>query len=143
MVVRTRNALEALYEADETAWLDNMAELIREHRYEELDFSHLQEYLSDMAIRDRRRVESRLTRLLEHILKWGLSTGPTHSRLAPYDHHPAAGVGRRRWPVASCEITQKRSCRRRTPKPWCGPRRLPDCELRLSRPHANTRSIRS
>jgi uncharacterized protein YaaW (UPF0174 family) len=70
MVVRTKNALESLYEADETAWLEQMAELVREGRYEELDYSHLQEYLTEMAIRERRRIESRLAVLLEHLLKW-------------------------------------------------------------------------
>src|SRR5581483_4943003 len=70
MVVRTTDALASLYEADETAWLDRMAELIRGKRYEELDYSHLPEFLSDMAKRDRRRVESRLAVLLEHLLKW-------------------------------------------------------------------------
>ncbi len=75
MVVRTADALSSLYEADETAWLDRMAELIREGRYEELDYAHLQEYLTDMANRDRRRVESRLTVLLEHLLKWRFQPG--------------------------------------------------------------------
>ena len=70
MVVKTAAALVSLYEADETAWLDRMAELIRERRYEELDYSHLQEYLTDMANRDRREVESRLRVLLSHLLKW-------------------------------------------------------------------------
>jgi hypothetical protein len=70
MVVRTKNALESLYEADETAWLEQMAELIREGRHEELDYAHLQEYLTDMAIRDRREVTSRLRVLLTHLLKW-------------------------------------------------------------------------
>jgi len=70
MVVRTTEALSSLYEADETAWLDRMAELIRGGRFEDLDYPHLQEFLADMAKRDRREVESRLTVLLEHLLKW-------------------------------------------------------------------------
>ena len=70
MVVRTAEALPALYEADETAWLEVMAELIRTRRYDELDYAHLGEYLSDMAKRDRREVMSRLTTLIAHFLKW-------------------------------------------------------------------------
>ncbi len=70
MVVQTAENLALLYEADETAWLEAMAELIRQGRQEELDYANLREYLSDMAIRDRREVKSRLRVLLAHLLKW-------------------------------------------------------------------------
>jgi hypothetical protein len=60
----------ALYERDETAWLETMAELIRLGRLDELDYPNLAEYLSDMARRDRREVKSRLTILITHLLKW-------------------------------------------------------------------------
>jgi hypothetical protein len=70
MVVRNLDQLAALYEQDETEWLDLMAELIDEGRYEELDFRNLSEYLKDMARRDRREVESRLRVLIAHLLKW-------------------------------------------------------------------------
>lgn len=63
-------ALAALYEADETAWLDTMAQLAAERRVDELDYEHLSEFLADMARRDRREVRSRLTVLLMHLLKW-------------------------------------------------------------------------
>jgi hypothetical protein len=62
--------LNKLYLKDETAWLEAMAELIRQRRHEELDYKNLREYLLDMARRDRREVASRLTVLLAHILKW-------------------------------------------------------------------------
>src|SRR5690348_9305453 len=62
--------LAQLYESDETAWLDAMAELIQQGRCSELDYTHLQEYLTDMARRDRREVESRMATLLMHVLKW-------------------------------------------------------------------------
>ena len=64
------SSLCAIYEQDETAWLDIMAELIRERRIEDLDLPHLAEFLSDMARRDRREVESRMIVLLAHLLKW-------------------------------------------------------------------------
>jgi hypothetical protein len=70
MVVRTADALPALYEADETAWLEVMADLVRNGRYEQLDYVHLAEYLSDMAKRDKREVQSRLATLIAHLLKW-------------------------------------------------------------------------
>jgi hypothetical protein len=75
MVVKTADALASLYDADETAWLDGMAELIRDGRLEELDYSHLEEYLTDMAKRDRREIESRLRVLLAHLLKWEYQPG--------------------------------------------------------------------
>ena len=46
-----------------------MSELIA-RRLEDLDYSHLGEYLADMARRDRREVKSRLTVLIAHLLKW-------------------------------------------------------------------------
>ena len=64
MVMQTTEPLSSLYEADETAWLEAMADLVRRRRYEDLDFENLGEYLADMARRDRREVESRLTVLL-------------------------------------------------------------------------------
>lgn len=70
MIQQAASILSQLYEADETAWLEAMADLIRQGRWAELDYSHLEEYLSDMARRDRREVESRLTTLLAHVLKW-------------------------------------------------------------------------
>ena len=70
MVLRSTPNLAALYQSDETAWLDSMAELIRQGRFEDLDHIHLEEYLSDMARCDRREVRSRLAVLIAHLLKW-------------------------------------------------------------------------
>jgi hypothetical protein len=62
--------LSQLYERDETAWLERSAALIRAKRIKDLDFRHLQEFLDDMAKRDRREVNSHLRQLLVHLLKW-------------------------------------------------------------------------
>jgi hypothetical protein len=70
MVQRTPIATAALYEADETAWLEVTADLIRQGRLDEVDLGTLAEYLTDMAKRDRREVFSRLVVLLCHLLKW-------------------------------------------------------------------------
>jgi hypothetical protein len=59
-----------LYESDETAWLEAMSALIKQGRLDEVDYPNLAEYLADMARRDRREVESRLTVLIAHALKW-------------------------------------------------------------------------
>ena len=70
MATAPSTSFELLYEHDETAWLEAMAELIRLGRLEEVDYVSLAEYLADMARRDRREVESRLTVLIAHVLKW-------------------------------------------------------------------------
>jgi hypothetical protein len=70
MVQWTQHALAALYETDETAWLDETAALIRSSRIDQIDPSTLAEYLTDLAKRDRREVYSRLVVLLARLLKW-------------------------------------------------------------------------
>lgn len=70
MVQKSAATLPDLYKADETAWLDAMAELIRANRLGEVDYAHLAEYLEDMANRDRKEVRSRLRVLMQHVLTW-------------------------------------------------------------------------
>ncbi|MEX2112194.1 MAG: DUF29 domain-containing protein [Pirellulales bacterium] len=70
-MIQKRSTIDPdLYEADETAWLEAMSELIEQGRVDDLDYPHLSEYLSDMAKRDRREVISRLVVLIKHALKW-------------------------------------------------------------------------
>ena len=70
MIRKTTDSLADLYETDETAWLDAMAELISEGCLNELDYPNLKEHLEAMALRDRKKVESRLAILIAHVLKW-------------------------------------------------------------------------
>lgn len=70
MVERTATSLAALFETDETAWLEVMAQLAADRRVEEIDYPNLGEFLTDIARRDRREVYSRLVLLLSHLLKW-------------------------------------------------------------------------
>ncbi len=69
-MTRTELSLPELYVEDETAWLDAMADRIQAGAIHEIDYPNLGEYLTDMAKRDRREVESRLVVLLRHVLKW-------------------------------------------------------------------------
>jgi hypothetical protein len=62
--------LTALYETDETAWLEQMAALAAAGETAALDLGHLSEYLTDMARRDKREAVRRLVVLLAHLLKW-------------------------------------------------------------------------
>jgi uncharacterized protein YaaW (UPF0174 family) len=75
MVSATTDTLATLYEKDETAWLERMALLVRQERWDELDSENLSEFLTDMARRDKREVESRLAVLLAHVLKWVFQPG--------------------------------------------------------------------
>ena len=70
MIARPTETLSELYEKDETAWLDAMAELATHGQIEAFDLPNLREYLTDMAASDRREVYSRLAVLLTHFLKW-------------------------------------------------------------------------
>jgi Domain of unknown function DUF29 len=70
MLTSAVSPLSALFERDETAWLEVMSNLAAEGRFAEMDHANLSEYLADMAKRDRREVSSRLVVLLAHLLKW-------------------------------------------------------------------------
>lgn len=70
MVQRLPMATAALYDVDETAWLELTADLIRSGEFVEIDLDTLADYLTEMARRDRREVFSRLVVLLAHLLKW-------------------------------------------------------------------------
>lgn len=69
-LLESPKAAPTFYETDETGWLEQMARFIAEGRFDEIDYPHLEEYLTDMGIRDRREAWSRLVVLLTHWLKW-------------------------------------------------------------------------
>lgn len=60
----------AEYEKDFVAWSDEQALLLEQRRYEELDLANLVEEVKDLGNRHRDTIESQLTRLLMHLLKW-------------------------------------------------------------------------
>ncbi|HLX63454.1 MAG TPA: DUF29 domain-containing protein [Planctomycetota bacterium] len=70
MTATEAESLSALYLSDETAWLEAMANAIANEDWSELDCDNLREYLTDMALRDRKEVLSRLIILISHHLKW-------------------------------------------------------------------------
>ena len=63
------NATE-LYEIDFAEWAIRNAELLRSGRVAEADLGHIAEEIEDMAKRNRRAVQNRLARLIQHLLKW-------------------------------------------------------------------------
>ena len=58
-----------LYEADEHEWIAAQISALTDGQFNRLDRTNLVEYLSEMTIRDRRELQSRLTVLLHHLLK--------------------------------------------------------------------------
>lgn len=59
-----------LYEQDFVAWADQMASLLEQHRFSELDLDNLVEEVRDLGNRHRDAIESQLTKLMTHLLKW-------------------------------------------------------------------------
>ena len=60
----------ALYEADEYAWIKQQVAVLDAGDLHRLDRINLATYLTDMAKRDRRELQSRLTVLAQHIIKF-------------------------------------------------------------------------
>jgi hypothetical protein len=60
----------SLYETDYVAWADEQALLLEQKRWDELDLVNLVEEVRDLGRRERDALESQLTRLLMHLLKW-------------------------------------------------------------------------
>ena len=69
-MIQAQLPLDQLFLDDEIAWYDAMVERIDSKEYDELDHVNLRELLADMSLRERHEVESRLTVLILHILKW-------------------------------------------------------------------------
>jgi hypothetical protein len=61
---------QSLYEDDLYAWTTRQATLIRAGRVDELDLDHIAEELDDLGSEIYRRLESALTVLFAHMLKW-------------------------------------------------------------------------
>jgi hypothetical protein len=57
-----------LYEADEHAWIERQIAALRDGDLDRIDRDNLIEYLTELAGRDRRELESRLVVLYSHIL---------------------------------------------------------------------------
>jgi hypothetical protein len=58
------------YGEDRYAWLADQIALLQAGRWRELDIGHLTDELKDLGSMTRREISSRLTVLLQHLLKW-------------------------------------------------------------------------
>jgi hypothetical protein len=62
--------VSATYTADFNLWIQQTAQLLRQHRWQEIDLEYLVEEVEGLGKSERRSVTSQLTRLLLHLLKW-------------------------------------------------------------------------
>ncbi|KJR41538.1 protein of unknown function DUF29 [Candidatus Magnetoovum chiemensis] len=61
---------QSLYETDFYQWSLKTAELIRQGRFAELDIENIAEEIESLGRRDKKELESRLSVLIMHLLKW-------------------------------------------------------------------------
>ena len=59
-----------LYDHDFNAWTQQQAALLREGKWQALDYAHLAEEVEDLSRRERQALRNRLIVLLVHLLKW-------------------------------------------------------------------------
>jgi hypothetical protein len=62
--------MNSLYDRDFFEWTWQVARLLREGRFADIDVEHLAEEIEDVGKRDQRGVESHLRVVLLHLLKW-------------------------------------------------------------------------
>ncbi len=77
--------MTTLYDDDFYRWSQEQANLLRSRRFNELDAENLLEEIEAMGRSERRELESRLEKLLAHLLEWEISGQPKRQKLAAYD----------------------------------------------------------
>jgi hypothetical protein len=66
---------QELYDQDFNLWAEEMAAALRARRMEAVDIEHVAEEIEDLAKSNRRELENRIIRILEHLLKLRLAKG--------------------------------------------------------------------
>jgi Domain of unknown function DUF29 len=61
---------QSLYEQDFYQWTQQMATVLRNGHFDQLDIENIAEEIESLGRSDRRELKSRLTILLMHLLKW-------------------------------------------------------------------------
>ena len=69
MATRIKPPPKELYEEDFYVWTQRQVELLRAHRYDELDLEHLIDEVEDLGGALKRSVRSRVRAIIEHLLK--------------------------------------------------------------------------
>lgn len=68
-----------LYERDYYAWIQNQVTALRERRVKEIDWANVAEEIEDLGKSEKRSIESRIGRIIEHLLKLGYAPAPMKS----------------------------------------------------------------
>jgi len=61
---------QSLYETDYVKWIETTVEQLKQQNYDAIDWENLIEEIEDMGRSERRSLESNLTIILLHLLKW-------------------------------------------------------------------------
>jgi len=69
MITESRQIHKSLYEADFNLWVAKTAKQLESKDFESLDLQNLIEEIWDLSRRDKKKVQSLLIRLFEHLLK--------------------------------------------------------------------------
>jgi hypothetical protein len=67
---------KTLYDTDFAEWSDRTAALIRAGQFHEIEAENLAEEIESLGISERHQLYSRVTRILDHLLKLGLTQDP-------------------------------------------------------------------
>jgi signal transduction histidine kinase len=69
MLIEYKQTAENLYDTDYHLWVIETVKQLENKEFEALDLQNLIEEVSDLSRREKRKLESLLTRLFEHLLK--------------------------------------------------------------------------
>jgi len=96
--------LKSLYDTDELAWIEEQIAALQADDLDRLDRANLIEYLTDMAKRERRELESRLIVLATHVLKCRIQPPPSRSwRLTILEQQRMVGAMLRDYPSLAAQ----------------------------------------
>ena len=69
MLIQEKSLTKNLYDTDYNLWVLETVKHLENKNFESVDWKNLIEEVSDLSRRDKRKLESLLTRLIEHLLK--------------------------------------------------------------------------
>jgi len=67
--MQSKQAKNSLYKTDYNLWVLETVKQLEKQQFEAVDWENLLEEISDLSRREKRKLESLLTRLFEHLLK--------------------------------------------------------------------------